>query len=111
MNNNKKTQNDKRLMNWSAILTICMDSEDRYLDEFAYPFGVAEAFGVAVNFAHVTYSFADCTDTSVRHMDAFVRCLDEWHFVVDAVNNAIPSILIDFFFFGFWNSCTQIKQK
>lgn len=67
------------------VLTICIDSVDRYLYEFAYPFGVAEAIGVTAYFAHVTFAFADCTDTSVHHIDAFaVRHLDEWCFVVDA---------------------------
>lgn len=56
---------------------------DRYLCEFAYPFGVVEAIGVTAYFAHVT--FADCTDTSVHRIDAFaVRHLDEWCFVVAA---------------------------
>lgn len=61
-------------------------------DGFAYPFGGAEAIGVAVNFAHVTDLFVDCTDTSVHHIDAFVRYFDEWCSVVDAVNNSIALV-------------------
>lgn len=66
------------------MLTICIDSANRYLYEFAYPFDVAEAIGVTACFAHVTFAFADCTDINFHHIDAFaVLHLDEQYFVAD----------------------------
>lgn len=42
-NNNRLTGSRTSDLVW---LTVCIDNADRYLDEFAYPFGVAEAIGV-----------------------------------------------------------------